>query len=83
MTNTTEIAEIAVRPEWTSIKPSTPGYYWYRRHANQRAQMLRLERHPVYHTGRWSDELLVSYTIAIDEPGMLDGEWIGPLEEPR
>jgi hypothetical protein len=70
-----------IDPEWTTEKPSKPGWYWYRS-KRDRLQIIELIE--------WNNELraigvsqgMYSHLEAHRVPYGPEAEWAGPLEPP-
>lgn len=63
---------------WTTNKPTTPGWYWWRRNKDKNLTCHEIGyRHE--HDGLWILSLPDEY-VRIDEYG---GEWAGPIPEPE
>jgi hypothetical protein len=63
---------------WTNDRPTTPGWYWFRRTAGDEPRVLRLDGAP--------DHLAHVYEIGIGgapvTAALPSGEWCGPLAAP-
>lgn len=65
--------------EWTTEKPTKPGYYWAEELCNGKLSRI------LVHVWWWVDEFVITYT-GNDHPKSLKDtnyRWAGPLEPPR
>lgn len=57
--------------QWTTEKPTTPGWYWWRRN-NEAPKVLEIKE--------WGDGYLDAHGVGLVwSVNNLDGEWQGPI----
>ena len=64
---------------WTTEKPTTPGWYWWRLSSDRLAHLVKVTREGNGVIQTHPPAQLVQAGRAVDT----SGEWVGPVENPQ